>query len=188
MIGVILNGLKAQGIEILPGLTGARVQEIEAELKTPLPQDLKAILIKGVPHASNDPKLFPDWSNDYKKELKTSQAWVEEAFTFDIENGSYWSDLFGKRPNDVEEAKKQALDTVRTWAPLVRVYGHRFMPTMPNEAGNPVFSVHQACDTVYYGVNLVDYFNKEFGLNLSNQQTQPKGIPNWDKAFFEFVD
>jgi hypothetical protein len=43
----------------------------------------------------------------------------------------------------------------------VPIYGHRYVPTVPSTAGNPVLSCHQA-DIVYYGTDLLG-FKREFG-------------------------
>ena len=39
---------------------------------------------------------------------------------------------------------------------------HRYLPTEPNESGNPIFSIYQS-DAIYYGADLADYFEREFG-------------------------
>jgi hypothetical protein len=38
---------------------------------------------------------------------------------------------------------------------------HRYLPEKSHEPGNPVFSVYQA-DVIYYGADLIDYFEREF--------------------------
>jgi hypothetical protein len=43
---------------------------------------------------------------------------------------------------------------------LVPLISHRYIPSEPNEAGNPVFSVYQS-DVIYYGADLADYFEHE---------------------------
>ncbi len=44
---------------------------------------------------------------------------------------------------------------------MIPVFSHRYLPDDPNEAGNPVFSVYQT-DIIYYGADLLDYFENEF--------------------------
>lgn len=44
---------------------------------------------------------------------------------------------------------------------LIPIYSHRYIPSEPQEAGNPVFSVHQT-DIIYYGENLLSYLQVEF--------------------------
>jgi hypothetical protein len=47
---------------------------------------------------------------------------------------------------------------------LVPLVGHRYIPSEPSEAGNPVFSIHQS-DVIYYGVDLAHYFERELGAS-----------------------
>jgi hypothetical protein len=51
---------------------------------------------------------------------------------------------------------------------LIPVYGHRYLPENPQEEGNPVFSV-VGYDIVYYGSNLANYFDNEFGRSAKNE-------------------
>ncbi len=48
---------------------------------------------------------------------------------------------------------------------LIPIYSHRYIPSSLNEIGNPVYSVHQT-DIIYYGKDLWDYFNIEFGNKM----------------------
>ena len=45
---------------------------------------------------------------------------------------------------------------------LIPIYAHRALPNEPLQAGNPVFSVWQAVDTIVYGADLADYLRREF--------------------------
>jgi hypothetical protein len=44
---------------------------------------------------------------------------------------------------------------------LIPIVGHRFLPAEPCEAGNPVLSVWQMVDTIYYGCDLKDFIARE---------------------------
>jgi hypothetical protein len=46
---------------------------------------------------------------------------------------------------------------------LIPVFGNRMIPAEPHQAGNPVFSIHQA-DIICYGFDLADYLRREFSL------------------------
>jgi hypothetical protein len=55
-------------------------------------------------------------------------------------------------------------------------------PREPNEAGNPIFSVHQT-DIIYYGNDLVDYFHDEFHVPLPDWAVRgPRSIRFWEEA------
>ena len=70
---------------------------------------------------------------------------------------------------------------------LIPLFGHRFLPDRPREAGNPVFSVYQT-DIIYYGTNLANYFANEFHLDIGAPRCRPeepiKRIEFWS-AFAE---
>jgi hypothetical protein len=65
---------------------------------------------------------------------------------------------------------------------LIPLIGHRYLPEQPHEAGNPVFSIFAGTDAIYYGANLKDYFEREFGDWHGRRRpwpTQIKYIPFW---------
>lgn len=181
----ILEALKSKGYSIDPGLSDEEVEAVETAFNTQLPPDFKLLLqtgvIRGHEHKEK-PEQFPDWRNP-EKEAERYQDRVEYAFIFDIAKSGYWTDGFGRKPADIDKALEQALTTVRTWPRLFPIFAHRFIPSQPHKAGNPVISVWQASDTVYYGANLIEYMNKEFQLNLDAGQSNPERIPVWGAAF-----
>ncbi|MGD0734569.1 MAG: hypothetical protein ABR976_05450 [Terracidiphilus sp.] len=69
---------------------------------------------------------------------------------------------------------------------LIPILGHRYMPALPTECGNPVFSVHQT-DIIYYGFDLEDYLRHEFRLPRQKWPAQVKKIEFWDPERFEQV-
>lgn len=151
-----------------------------------LPPDLTVLLAVGVPVADEQgsTKAFPQWTTDPAKAVADARSQIETSFEFDIKNSGYWHASFGQKPDSLDQAVSQALVALRQWPPLVRIYSHRFMPTAPHEPGNPVLSIFQAIDTVYYGNSLVEYFVKEFGLDITYQQSDPKPVPFWGEAFW----
>ena len=103
--------------------------------------------------------------------------------------GGYWIDDWGDRPRDAAAAKEAAAEAITSWPPLIQVFQHRFMPSFPVGAGNPVLSVWQANDTIYYGNDLADYLHREFGrpgLGLDQPSWSaryPRHVPYWSEAF-----
>lgn len=64
---------------------------------------------------------------------------------------------------------------------LIPVYGHRYLPAFPSEAGNPVYSVYQT-DIICYGNDLLTYLCREFKIapyRSSFQRSKLKQIPFW---------
>jgi hypothetical protein len=65
---------------------------------------------------------------------------------------------------------------------LIPIHGHRYLPTLPVEPGNPVLSVHQT-DIICYGLNLEDDFANEYRCYFGRQgyalAAKPKTIDFW---------
>jgi hypothetical protein len=172
----ILEELRKRDIEVAPGLSASEIATIEENLAVQLPPDLRTLLAEGVPVG----KDFPDWHADAVHEIQATNELLEKIFSFDISEGNYWHGFFGEKPQNIDEAKKQAWRVIKTWPPLVRIYGHRFMPTEPHEIGNPVLSVWQALD---YGANLTAYFEKEFDIVVPHEDGPIQKVSFWGDAF-----
>jgi len=181
----IIDKLREKDVEIVEGLTSLETDNIEELLGAKLPPDLKMLLQKGLPVSQKgDTKVFPQWRQDPEGVITDARKFIGEAFVTDIENNNYWSPLFGEKTKNIDDAKQQALKVIHSWPPLVRVYGHRYMPTEPHESGNPVLSVWQAVDTVYYGNDLIDYLVGEFHIDVPVRSTSiSRRIPYWSDAF-----
>jgi hypothetical protein len=89
-------------------------------------------------------------------------AWPVESVCFDIEHNGFWWPEWGERPRELQRAIEQAKAHLAASPFLIPVYGHRYLPTEPLEAGNPVLSVWQT-DIIYYGRDLRSYLANEFG-------------------------
>jgi hypothetical protein len=87
-------------------------------------------------------------------------------------------------------ARKQVLRDVISRAPkLIPLIGHRYLPEHPHESGNPIFSIFYT-DAIYYGANLKDYFEREFGDWHTRNQPLPrqiKYIPFWSDLVERFA-
>ena len=104
--------------------------------------------------------------------------WPLEGLLFDVENNNLWWQEWGERPGGPAARAEVLRDIVRSAPKLVPLVSHRYLPCEPNEAGNPVFSIHQS-DVVYYGSNLEDYFAREFENTPSLLVGSPKHIRFW---------
>lgn len=176
------------GIEFVAGLTEEQFDKAEDCLGGKFPPDLKAFLSFGVPVHQDGTRDddFPRWDQSPIAEVLESQRMIENALIFDIENSSFWCSAFGERPEDDSHAKEIAIKVIRSWPPLVRVFGHRYMPTFPEKENNPIISMQQPSDTVFYGFNLEDYLTREFDLPFESLEVPfedyPK-IPYWGDFF-----
>jgi hypothetical protein len=78
--------------------------------------------------------------------------WPLGMLLFDVEKGFRWPDR-GDRPHCTGERREIVGSYLARKPRLIPLFGHRFLPESPNEAGNPVFSMY-GFDTIYYGSNL----------------------------------
>ena len=105
-----------------------------------------------------------DWND--KAAIRKALNWPFEGLLFDVEQNALWWPEWGERPAQ-PAARKEVLTAVVAKAPkLIPLLGHRYLPSSPCEAGNPVFSVYQS-DVIHYGANLTDYFEREFESDSS---------------------
>ena len=93
-------------------------------------------------------------------QIREMLRWPFDLLIFDVEQGFWWPD-WGDRPSTAEEQADVVRNALASVSRLIPLIAHRFLPETPNEAGNPVFSMH-GFDTIYYGADLTDYFEREF--------------------------
>jgi len=169
-LGHLVNrsGLSAT---LQPGLSDLELPRIESEVGIRFPPDLAALLRVALPVSSGTGKSgFPDWRSDSPVHLRELVRRPFDDLVWAIEHGSgrVWPRVWGHRPQDSSEATVLALSKLASVSRLIPVYGHRYLPENPQEEGNPVFSV-VGYDIVYYGSNLANYFDNEFGRSAKNE-------------------
>ena len=91
--------------------------------------------------------------------------------------------IFMLRPELIIDRYIIAKNAIEKAPKLIPIYGHRYIPDTPAEIDNPIFSVYQT-DIVYYGRNLNEYMENEFGIIIFGERhfqiTEPiKSIPFW---------
>ena len=101
---------------------------------------------------------------------------------FDLQFNDFWVDRWGNKPSNFESKVSIAKKNYETHPKLIPIYSHRYLPSRPNETGNPIFSVHQM-DIIYYGYDLATYFANEFQFELPSQYFE---IPEKPKRTIEF--
>ena len=146
---------RPDGLDWVVGYTQDELDAAQAKYDLVFPPDLVALL------RERRPAIGYDWRSD-EKEIRERLAWPFEGLLFDVENNVLWWPEWGERPARAED-RADVLRSVVAQAPkLIPLISHRYLPAEPHEAGNPVFSVYQS-DVIYYGANLADYFEREFG-------------------------
>jgi hypothetical protein len=153
------------------GYTQAELDDAQAKFDLVFPPDLVALL------RDRRPVRGHDWSDEAA--IRRMLDWPFEGLLFDVEQNALWWPEWGDRP-DQQQARAEILRSVISRAPkLIPLISHRYLPEQPHEADNPVFSVHQS-DVIYYGADLTDYFEREFGRwDGRPWPDQIKHIPFW---------
>jgi hypothetical protein len=150
--------LRSRGIIIEQGLSNKELIDCEERYGFRFPPDLREFLQCAFPLG----QAFPNWRSGDDAILRERLDWPFEGMAFDIEHNTFWLDEWGIKPSSLPEALEVARRTFEKAPKLIPVYAHRYLPDEPRLAGNPILSVHQT-DIIYYGQNLWDYFEQEFG-------------------------
>ncbi|HKG90535.1 MAG TPA: hypothetical protein VKA84_01515 [Gemmatimonadaceae bacterium] len=148
--------LRRAGVALEPGLSEAELRAAERRVGVPFPPDLRALLATAMPAGGR----FPNWRAPDAPKIAEQLAWPLEGMRFDIEHNTFWWPAWGPRPAALADAFEVARARVAEAPALIPLYGHRYLPAEPCEAGNPVLSVYQT-DIIYYGTNLHSYFALE---------------------------
>ncbi|MGH7485218.1 MAG: SMI1/KNR4 family protein [bacterium] len=171
-----LGWIARAGWMLQKGLGDAEIAAVETHYGFHFPPDLRSFLTAAVPHGER----FPNWRNVGSEELRQTLAWPADSICFDIEHNDFWWPAWGARPANLRDAVELALARLSEAPRLVPVYAHRYLPSEPWEAGNPVFSVYQT-DIILYGADLRAYLACEFGL-VPHQEAiagSLKRVPFW---------
>jgi hypothetical protein len=101
-----------------------------------------------------------DWRSDGAN-IRQMLEWPLQGLLFDVDHNDLWWPEWGERPDTAETRAEVLRDLVNQAPKLVPLFSHRYIPSEPNESGNPIFSIYQS-DIIYYGADLADYFEREF--------------------------
>jgi hypothetical protein len=179
----IIELLKNKNIIFDKGLTNEEYRTITLMFGISFPCDLKCFLQTALPVSTG----FVNWRmaiNDKKERdyINRCLAWPLEGILFDIKNNSFWDDEWGEKNNNIENQVRIVEQYYKRYPALIPIYLHRYIPSLPVEKGNPVFSVYQT-DIIYYGNDLISYFCNEFKIILSEYKAPeiPKYIEFWGR-------
>ena len=154
-----INLLKAKGIEFETGLTGVEMEKIESTYKIEFPKSLKMFLMAVLPVSRG----FYNWRNFDEDNIRfikmVMNRPIEDVCEFADE--IYWCDDWGEEPENEVDICRAVRNKLKNAPILLPIYGHRYMPVISVD-NPPVISVH-GIDIIYYGKDLEDYFEVEFG-------------------------
>ena len=166
--------LTSKGVHFDKGLIDGEVLEIETKFNFKFPPDLKIFLQTVLPASGS----FVNWRLGLKIKSEYERINLRlngplAGMLFDLKSNDFWVDSWGSRPDKYEDKVAIAKKFYETYPKLIPIYSHRYIPSQPNENGNPVFSVHQM-DIIYYGFDLATYFANEFNFTLTKEFEKPK--------------
>lgn len=181
----IIRLLTDKGVHFDSGLTDDEVLQVETKFDFKFPPDLKLFLQTALPTSDR----FVNWRLGLKSKNETNKiidrlGWPLEGMLFDLQSNEFWINSWGDKPNTYEEKERIAKEKYLTFPKLIPICSHRYIPSIPNENDNPIFSVYQM-DIIYYGINLENYFANEFGYTKSGgyelDEYPEKKIEFWSK-------
>jgi hypothetical protein len=132
------------------------------------------------------PARWYDWTKDFE-DIRSMLAWPYEGLLFSVQNSTpgrpLWWPEWGRRPDNKDERAARLRAIIDAAPKLIPLRGHRYIPETPAEAGNPVFSVHQA-DVIYVGVDLEDWVRVDQSTEPTpdNIACRPKWIDFWSEV------
>jgi hypothetical protein len=161
------------------GYSKSEIEEIQHRWKLTFPPDLVALLRTQRPLGEGAGAF--DWLTSSGEEIQGRLDWPFDGFLFDVEHDQLWWPEWGPRPESVHERRERLAKTFAEAPKLIPLFGHRYLPEEPCEAGNPVFSVYQS-DVIYYGANVQDWLRRELGGWDAEPWPPIKRIRFWSDA------
>ena len=151
--------MKTKNVKFEQGLTDVEIKQIEKIYDIKFPGSLKKFLMAGLPISEG----FYNWRDVTKENVSNIRDAIESPLiTIEKEPTQvYWNDDWGNEPVNEEEFKAEIIKRLKKAARLIPIFSHRYMPMNLSE-DPPVISVCGG-DVIYYGIDLEDYFMREFG-------------------------
>jgi hypothetical protein len=153
----LLAGLRGCGAELAPGLTDAQLDRAQDHFGFLFAPDHRLMLSLALPIG----REWPDWRQLDSELLRSRVDWPFESILFDVEHNDFWPDYWGDRPAVMAESIQVAREQLARVPKVAPLFVHRCVPTVPHAAGNPVLSCYQT-DVIYYGSDLINWFEREF--------------------------
>jgi len=150
------------------GMSDTEIALVEEKYAVRFPPDLREFLQIALPLSQPSSGWFPSWrltiagDEESHRKIVASLEWPAEGICFDVEHNGFWMENeWGTRPSELDQAKDVARKKVAESPKLIPIFSHRYIPSEPSTAGNPVFSIYQT-DIIHYGADLVSYLEAEF--------------------------
>lgn len=156
--------LKQKKIVFENGLTFEEIVQIEKDYEIVFPRSLLDFLMTALPVSNG----FYNWRNRGEKNVQYIKNMINQPIKYinDMPDEVYWCEDWGQEPEDKDTFKSEVKKRLKMAPKLIPIFSHRYMPMISNE-NPPIISVH-GVDIIYYGENIQDYFNVEFGEKDQN--------------------
>ncbi|MDF9825370.1 hypothetical protein M2475_001825 [Breznakia sp. PF5-3] len=156
--------LVKKGVAFEKGLSNQEIIEIEKIYNITFPIEYIEFLKIGLPVS----KGFYNWRDLTPENINRIKEKMNIPF-IDIINYcdeiDYWPKGWGIRPETDQELKKKIELLLKEAPKLIPVYIHRYIPV--TNGTPPIFSI-MGLDIIYYGKNLFQYLEIEFGIKEYN--------------------
>jgi len=162
---------EAEGRLWAEGYTQGELDGAQEKFGLTFPPDLVASFLE------RRPVQGWDWRSD-EQHIREMLEWPLHGLLFDVEESGLWWPEWGDRPTQAGEPAEILRSVLRRAPKLVPLVSNRYIPSEPNEPGNPVLSINQS-DVIYYGVDIADYFEREFGGDRTPLATPHRHIRFW---------
>lgn len=165
------------GVEFEKGLTYEEIVQIEKIYQIIFPNSLRKFLMTALPISNG----FYNWRNTENPNIEFIKEVIRRPIE-EIDKSAeevYWCDDWGDEPEDVKDVAKEVRERLKKAPKLVPIYAHRYLPITLDE-NPPIISVHNL-DIIYYGKNLENYIQIEFGVENQSEieVNNIKPIPFW---------
>lgn len=172
-----ISELERRGIIFDKGLEEPEFMRIEKIYDISFPYAYKEFLSEAMPVSDG----FYNWRNFTDNNTYMIKSMLELPFK---NVKKYISEIFFYEDEYKElNEKDRNSEIIRrlSRAPkLIPIFAHRYVPIYAND-NPPVLSIH-GIDIIYYGINLQDYFNKEFHIGeMVDESIGVERIPFWSE-------
>lgn len=156
--------LIGRGVRMDRGLTMDEIILIEKQYNISIPGSLKNFYMEALPIS----KGFYNWRSKNIRDVEMIKTAINRPFLaiYTMAEDVYWCESWGEEPYEKKELCQEVRKRLENAPKLIPIYSHRYMPILLDD-NPPILSIHDL-DIVYYGEDLEDYLNIEFGGKKQN--------------------
>jgi hypothetical protein len=163
----------------MAGYSQDELDDVQAKWGLRFPSDLIELL-REVRPLTEYRKSF-DWLTSDPDHIRKRLAWPFESYWRSIEINDFWWPEWGERPASHADQKEKLQGIFGSAPKLIPLVGIRYLPDVPHESGNPVFSV-MASDIIHDGANLIHWMERNLEPNSKRPWPPIKDIRFWGQA------